>query len=103
MPTATAAPKRPRRKTGTLVRIKDEGYGFIRPDDGSPDYFVSITSLHNRAHFRENTVVEFTPGATSLPGDGKKSKAPPALDVVAVFSHPPLDVARGKTRKGERS
>jgi cold shock CspA family protein len=73
------------RLTGVLVRIKDEGYGLIRPDDGSPDYFVSINSMRNRADWREETRVSFQPGIAQRPQHpGEKSKAAPALDVVAL-------------------
>jgi len=31
--------------TGTIVRIKEQGFGFIKPDDGSKDVFFHAQSL----------------------------------------------------------
>jgi CspA family cold shock protein len=30
---------------GTIVRKRDEGYGFIKPEDGSKDVFFHASSL----------------------------------------------------------
>lgn len=77
------------RRTGVLLRLHTQGYGFIRPDDGSPDFFVSINSMRDRAHWIEGTHVEFSPGKLYRVAPGQKSKATPALDVVAVSSLAP--------------
>lgn len=71
------------RLNGTLVRLKDEGYGFIRPDDGTPDYYVSISSMRDRADWIEGSRVQFTPGVAFPVRQGQKNKATPAWDVVA--------------------
>ncbi len=31
--------------TGTIVRIKENGFGFIKPDDGGKDVFFHAQSL----------------------------------------------------------
>ncbi len=76
------------RMTGVLLRLRDAGYGFIRPDGGGPDFFISINSMRDRAHWVEGQRVEFSPGKLYRAEPGKKSKAPPALDVVAVGKTP---------------
>lgn len=69
------------RMVGGLVRLKNEGYGFIRPDSGPPDYYVSISSLRDPAIWKENQRVSFLPGDPH-PDDGSgKRKATPAWDV----------------------
>jgi CspA family cold shock protein len=31
--------------TGKIVRVKDKGFGFIKPDEGGPDIFFHATGL----------------------------------------------------------
>ncbi len=67
----------PKRLTGTIVRIRDEGYGFIHTaNDG--DFYVNISSMRDRSDWIERTAVSF------VPGEGKPGKAPPAFDVARV-------------------
>jgi CspA family cold shock protein len=67
-----------------------KGYGFILPDDGSPDVFLSIRSL-GRATFPS-----LTPGIAlqySISGKGGRAFAErvsviePANEIVAIESH----------------
>lgn len=63
--------------TGTIKRIvRDKGFGFITPHDGSGDVFFHRSRLAPRVEFddlREGEEVEFQ----SRPGD----KGPQAFDV----------------------
>ena len=62
---------------GVLLRIVEgKGFGFIRPDDGSQEYFAHVTAFRDRNLFFEGARVSFRPGE---PPGGRK--APPALDV----------------------
>lgn len=87
------------RLTGTLVRLKTEGYGFIRPDDGTPDYYVSISSMRDRADWVEGTRVQFTPGKPFPVRAGEKSKATPAFEVVAAHDVRTIDARNDAARK----
>lgn len=77
------------RLTGTLVRVREEGYGFIRPDNGPPDYFVAVSSFRHRKDFRVDQRVEFTPGVARRSSPHDRPKAPPAWDVVAISDRQP--------------
>ena len=47
-------------KTGTVKFFNTEkGFGFIKPDDGSPDVFVHITALQGLKGLDMNSKVEF--------------------------------------------
>jgi CspA family cold shock protein len=63
--------------TGTIKRIvRDKGFGFIAPDDGSGDVFFHRSRLAGRTQFedlREGEQVEFQ----VRPGE----KGPQAFDV----------------------
>lgn len=58
------------RRTGTVKWFSAEkGYGFIRPDDGSPDVFVhwklideSVADRNGRRNLTENERVEYELG-----------------------------------------
>jgi hypothetical protein len=67
----------PKRLTGTLIRIRDEGFAFIHTV-GQGDFYVNVTSMRDRTDWIERTVVSF------VPGEGKPGKAPPAYDVARV-------------------
>lgn len=56
---------------GTIARIKEKGFGFIKPDDGSPDLFFHASNLHDVRfdELREGDAVEFEIG------EGKKGPA----------------------------
>lgn len=83
-------PVKPRaeRIRGTLVRVRDEGYGFIRPDAGPPDFYVAVSSFRDRGDFRPGRRVEFTPGVAHRSEDGGRSKAAPAWDVAGIADAP---------------
>jgi CspA family cold shock protein len=72
-----ASPRRPIGLTGTIKRIiRDKGFGFITPDDGSEDVFFHRSRLGPRAQLedlREGDQVEFQ----VRPGE----KGPQAFDV----------------------
>jgi CspA family cold shock protein len=50
-----------KRMTGTVVRKHPNGYGFIKPDDGSKDVFFHAQSLNGLVfdELQENTKVIF--------------------------------------------
>lgn len=97
-PVSSIACRRPaskrQRRTGTLLRLKDQGYGFIRPDGGGPDFYVSITSMRDRSDWVEGGRVEFTPGDARPTPPGGKSKAAPAWDVVGLPASRPAQSQR---------
>jgi cold shock CspA family protein len=74
-----------KRLTGTIIRIREEGYGFIHAEQG--DFYVNIASMRDRGMWREGTRVTFLPGAP------RAGKAPPAYDVKAL---PPLVEAEAR-------
>jgi cold shock CspA family protein len=67
----------PIRLKGTLIRLRDSGFGFIHVRDGG-DYYVHISNMRHRAEWIEGQSVSF------VPGEGSVGKAPPAKDVVAI-------------------
>jgi hypothetical protein len=67
----------PNRLTGTLIRIRDEGFAFIHVAHQG-DWYVNITSMRDRADWQEGELVSF------IPGVAKGNKAAPAYDVFAV-------------------
>lgn len=67
------------RLTGTLIRIRDEGYGFIHVDRGV-EHYVNVSSMRNREDWQRGKIVTF------IPGVGRPGKSPPAYDVVAIAS-----------------
>ncbi len=69
-------PSRNKRVTGTLVRIHEKGYGFIRPTNPAlPEHYVNVTDFVNRADWFEGNTVSF------VSGPAKPGKAPPAISV----------------------
>ena len=64
---------------GVLLRIHDEGYGFIHTEE-SGDYYVNVASMQDRSAWKEGAAVSFTPGRA------KPGKAPPAYQVRAVHA-----------------
>lgn len=64
---------------GVLLRIHDEGYGFIHTE-ASGDFYVNVSSMQDRAAWKEGTLVSFSPGKA------KAGKAPPAYQVRVVHS-----------------
>ena len=65
------------RLTGTLIRLHDSGFGFIKVA-GRGDFFVHIHDMRDRKDWVEKTEVSFTPGPP------RPGKAPPAFDVAKV-------------------
>lgn len=50
---------------GTVIHWKiDRGYGFVRPEDGSPDVFLHAGEVEGGATVRVNTRVSFLVTAT---------------------------------------
>lgn len=47
--------------TGTIVRLRTEGYGFIKPDEGEKDIFFHARSLEGLMYddLREGDKVSF--------------------------------------------
>lgn len=47
--------------TGTIARLKEQGFGFIKPDEGDKDYFFHARSLVDIAFddLREGEKVAF--------------------------------------------
>jgi cold shock CspA family protein len=83
---ASARPRRIRRKDGAsqrfrgvLLRLHDEGYGFIHTEE-SGDFYVNISAMQDRSAWKERTLVSF------IPGNAKPGKAPPAYQVRAVHA-----------------
>jgi hypothetical protein len=72
---------KPIRLTGTLVRLRDEGYCFIHVR-GGVEHYCNINSMRHRAEWVEGQNVSF------VPGKAPEGKAPPAYDVVAVLKDP---------------
>jgi cold shock CspA family protein len=64
---------------GVLLHIHDEGYAFIHTET-SGDFYVNISSMQDRAEWKEGLLVSF------LPGTAKPGNAPPAYQVRAVHS-----------------
>lgn len=95
-PTRPAPPAEPegQRVLGTLVRVREEGYGFIRPDTGPPDFFVAVASFRNRADFKLGRRVEFTPGVARRAKEGDRAKAAPAWDVEGVDTPAPAEASQ---------
>lgn len=82
------------RLSGKLVRIKEgSGYGFIQPDQGGPDYFVNIGQIRDRRDFVEGRRVTFRVGKPRAKdeGQGRRSRALPAVDVAGVGVRPPVE------------
>lgn len=74
------------RLQGTLIRIREQGYGFIHVPHGT-EHFVNVNQMRDRSAWVEGTEVRFTPGKA------KPGKAPPAYDVVAVKTLASVSVA----------
>jgi hypothetical protein len=70
-------PDEPNRLKGVLLRLCDQGYGFIHVP-GSGDYYAHINHMRDRADWVEKTVVSF------VPGKPRPGKATPAYDVVGI-------------------
>lgn len=66
------------RKSGFIIRIKaSEGYGFVRPDDGPPEYYVHVSAMSDRSKWLEGQRVTFFPGPVRVGG----ARAPLAHNV----------------------
>jgi hypothetical protein len=64
------------RLVGTLIRIHQDGYGFIQTAQG--EFFINIGSMRDRAAWIPNQVLSFLPGAP------REGKATPAYDAIAL-------------------
>lgn len=65
---------------GTVVRKRDEGYGFIKPETGDKDVFFHASAVAEDTHFddiKEGSVVSFEVE------DGPKGPAATDVRVVA--------------------
>lgn len=65
--------------TGTVVRKKDNGFGFIKPDDGGKDVFFHAQSLID---FAFDDIVE---GKTQVSFDVEQGPKGPAAANVRVI------------------
>jgi hypothetical protein len=84
-----AVPEGTRRLTGTLTRILEAGYGFIRvapPDEREGEYYINIHSMRDKSAWQLDAVLSF------LPGVAREGKATPAYDARQV----------GRNEKGNR-
>jgi CspA family cold shock protein len=69
------------RQTGVVKWFSDEkGYGFIRPDDQSPECFVHFTNIRKAGRGRRNLTEGGKVEYESQPG----KKGPEAIDVVEI-------------------
>ena len=72
---------------GTIRKLSERGYGFIKCDTGGPDIFFHASALAEGVVFDElieGQAVEFTKGE-GTPGDkGEKTARPKAEDVKLV-------------------
>jgi len=82
---------RRKRACGIIVRIHPKGFAFIKTPDAG-DFFVSIRSMRDRAHWIEQQPVSFLPG-NAKPGT---RTAPPAFDVAAISLDEYLERTRGE-------
>lgn len=67
-----------KRLYGTLVRIHEDGYGFIRTDQG--EFYININSMRDRSAWHAGSALSF------LPGLAREGKATPAYDAKAIES-----------------
>jgi hypothetical protein len=65
-----------KRLHGTLVRIHDDGYGFIRTDRG--EFYINVNSMRDRSAWHSGQALSF------LPGLAREGKATPAYDAEVV-------------------
>jgi cold shock CspA family protein len=65
------------RLTGTIVRIRPEGYGFCHVA-GLGDYYIHVSEMRDMAAWQEGAQVTFSPGPS------KNGKSPAAHDVTPV-------------------
>jgi hypothetical protein len=65
---------------GTLIRVHENGYGFIQihGDVGQGEYYININSMRDRSAWVAGQVLSF------LPGEPREGKATPAYDAIAL-------------------
>lgn len=64
------------RLVGTLVRIHEAGYGFIRTTEG--EFYINVNSMRDRTAWAVDQVLSF------MPGEPRDGKATPAYDAIAL-------------------
>lgn len=90
-----ALPKDTPRLEGTLVRIHEAGYGFIRvvTPSGQEEYYINIGSMRDRSAWAPGRVLSF------LPGQPRTDRATPAYDARAVKPRPENNSRRSGNRE----
>jgi len=72
---------------GTIIRKRDEGYGFIKPEQGDKDVFFHATAV------AEGTFDDFNEGDAVMFDIEEGPKGPAAANVTKAAAAPATDAA----------